>query len=66
MVRTGANGQPALAAHVRGGDGPYLHTLQVFTVTAAGISHNVVFQDQDVFATFGLSPILAPVDAVGR
>lgn len=55
MVPTGANGQPALAAYRRVQGGWYeLHTLQVFTVTDAGISNNTAFQDQDLFATFGL------------
>ncbi|GAA1367913.1 sigma-70 family RNA polymerase sigma factor [Streptomyces beijiangensis] len=55
MVRTAANGQPALAAYWRvEGGGYHLHTLQVFTVTAAGISRNTVFQDAEVFAAFGL------------
>ncbi|WP_328422172.1 hypothetical protein [Streptomyces sp. NBC_00443] len=30
-----------------------LHTLRVFTVTAAGISRNVVSRNEEVFATFG-------------
>jgi RNA polymerase sigma-70 factor, ECF subfamily len=50
-----ANGQPGFAAYRRAGDGYELHTLQVFTVTAAGISRNSVFQDSEVFATFGLA-----------
>jgi len=55
MVRTAANGQPALAAYWRvEGGGYHLHTLQVFSVTAAGISRNTVFQDAEVFAAFGL------------
>jgi RNA polymerase sigma-70 factor (ECF subfamily) len=55
MVPVHANGQPALAAYTRAGDGGYaLHTLQVFTVTASGISRNTSFQDQDLFAYFGL------------
>jgi hypothetical protein len=33
MLSTGANGQPAVAAYVRGADGMYgLYTLDVFTV----------------------------------
>lgn len=32
-----------------------LHTLQLFTVTAGGISRVSVFQDADVFAAFGLA-----------
>jgi RNA polymerase sigma-70 factor, ECF subfamily len=55
MMPLHANGQPALAAYVRAQDGAYaLHTLQVFTVTESGISHNTTFQDQDLFAYFGL------------
>jgi RNA polymerase sigma-70 factor (ECF subfamily) len=55
MVPTHANGQPALAAYTRAQDGGYaLNTLQVFTVTASGISRNTAFQDQDLFDTFGL------------
>jgi RNA polymerase sigma-70 factor, ECF subfamily len=55
MVPAHANGQPALAAYTRAQDGGYaLNTLQVFTVTASGISRNTAFQDQDLFASFGL------------
>lgn len=55
MLPTGANGQPAALAYLRGADGAYhAHTLQVFTVTTAGISYNVVFQEPDLFALFGL------------
>jgi RNA polymerase sigma-70 factor (ECF subfamily) len=55
MVPVQANGQPALAAYTRAEDGGYaLHTLQVFTVTESGISRNTSFQDQDLFAYFGL------------
>jgi RNA polymerase sigma-70 factor (ECF subfamily) len=53
-----ANRQPAVAAYCRN-DGTYeLHTLQVFTITAAGISQNVVFQVPSVFTAFGLAPVL--------
>jgi RNA polymerase sigma-70 factor, ECF subfamily len=48
-------GQPGFAAYRRAGDGYELHTLQVFTVTAGGISRNSVFQDSEVFASFGLA-----------
>ena len=51
----GANGQPGFAAYRRAGDGYELHTLQVFTVTAGGISRNSVFQDPEIFASFGLA-----------
>ncbi|MEQ0564962.1 sigma-70 family RNA polymerase sigma factor [Amycolatopsis sp. NEAU-NG30] len=55
---TTANGQPALAAYCPDGAGHRLHTLQIFTVTDAGIAHNVVFQDPAVFAAFELAPSL--------
>ena len=61
MIPISANTQPAVAAYCRGDDGAYhLHTLQVFTVTAAGIAHNVVFQDPQVFAAFALPAVLDP------
>jgi RNA polymerase sigma-70 factor (ECF subfamily) len=50
-----ANGQPGFAAYRRVGAGYELHTLQIFTVTAEGISRNSVFQESDVFASFGLA-----------
>ena len=50
-----ANGQPGFAAYRRVGDGYELHTLQIFTITAEGISRNSVFQDSEVFASFGLA-----------
>jgi RNA polymerase sigma-70 factor (ECF subfamily) len=60
MVATSANGQPALAAYCPDGAGALsLHTLQVLTVTAGGISRNVVFQDPKVFQAFALDPTLA-------
>jgi RNA polymerase sigma-70 factor (ECF subfamily) len=51
-------GQPGFAAYRRVGHGYELHTLQIFTVTATGISRNSVFQDRDVFAAFGLAGAL--------
>lgn len=59
MIRTGANRQPAVAAYCRQGDAYHIHTLQVFTVTPAGIRQTVVFPDPGVFAVFGLAPQLA-------
>ena len=50
------------AAYRRVGGGYELHTLQIFTVTAEGISRNSVFQDSEVFASFGLP---AGLDAQG-
>jgi RNA polymerase sigma-70 factor (ECF subfamily) len=64
MVPTRANGQPGLAAYRRAQDGWYeLHTLQVFTVTQAGISGNTAFQDQELFAAFGLPARITAAEA---
>ncbi|MEV0386675.1 hypothetical protein [Nonomuraea sp. NPDC050643] len=50
LRRLTANGQPAVAAYApEPGGGHRLHTLQVFTVTAGQVAHNVVFE------AFGLS-----------
>jgi RNA polymerase sigma-70 factor (ECF subfamily) len=54
LRQVAANGQPGFAAYQRVGDGYRLHTLQVFTVRAEGISRNSVFQDAEVFAAFAL------------
>ena len=56
-------GQPGFAAYRRIGDGYELHTLQIFTVTAEGIGRNSVFQDSEVFESFGLA---AGLDDQGR
>jgi len=48
------NGQPGFAAYRRAGDGYDLHTVQLFAVTADGITRNSVFQDDEVFAAFRL------------
>jgi RNA polymerase sigma-70 factor, ECF subfamily len=56
LRKVAANGgQPGFAAYRRVGGGYELHTLQVFTVTAEGISRNSAFQDPEVFAAFALS-----------
>jgi RNA polymerase sigma-70 factor (ECF subfamily) len=54
-----ANGQPGFAAYLRAGGGYEPHTLQIFTVTAEGISRNSVFQGSEVFAAFGLAAAIA-------
>ncbi|WP_427895471.1 sigma-70 family RNA polymerase sigma factor [Kribbella sp. GL6] len=55
LLPTVANDQPAIGAYVRGDDGRFhAHSLQVFTVAKAGITHNVVFFDQELFEYFGL------------
>jgi RNA polymerase sigma-70 factor (ECF subfamily) len=56
MLPTAANGQPAVAAYARAdSDGYALHSLQVFTVTATGISHTTVFQQRTVLQRFNLA-----------
>ena len=50
-----ANGQAGIAVYRGDGEVHRLHTMHVFTITAAGISHNRVFQDEAVFAAFGLA-----------
>ena len=55
-----ANNQPGFAAYRRVGDRYELHTLQILTVTPAGITRNSVFQDPEIFTTFGLSAELDP------
>jgi RNA polymerase sigma-70 factor, ECF subfamily len=60
LTTLAANGQPGFAAYRRVDGGYELHTLQVFTVTAEGISRNSVFQEAEVFATFGLALRLDP------
>jgi len=60
LKAVGASGQPGFAAYQRVGDRYELHTLQIFTVTAEGISRNSVFQDPEVFAAFGLAAELDP------
>ncbi|MGH3399033.1 MAG: sigma-70 family RNA polymerase sigma factor [Streptosporangiaceae bacterium] len=55
MLRTTANGQPAVGAYVRRDRDTYeAHTVQVFSVTPSGISRNVVFWDPHLFELFGL------------
>jgi RNA polymerase sigma-70 factor, ECF subfamily len=62
LTTVAANGQAGFAAYRRVEDAYQLHTLQVFTVTAAGISRNSVFQDPEIFAAFDLP---AGLDAEG-
>lgn len=56
-----ANGQPGIAVYRGDGSGTYaLHTLHVFSITPAGlVSHNRVYQLDEVFAAFGLAASLS-------
>lgn len=70
MVATRANGQPAVAAYLRGGDGGYhAHAIQVLTVTSGGIARVVTFLDPSLFGVFDLPAThdaAAPVAASTR
>jgi RNA polymerase sigma-70 factor, ECF subfamily len=64
LVATRANGQPAVAAYLRGPAGGYhAHAIEVLTVTAAGIARVVAFLDPSLFVLFGLP---ATHDAAAR
>jgi RNA polymerase sigma-70 factor, ECF subfamily len=66
MVATSANGQPAVAAYLRGRDGVYhAHAIQVLTVTATGIARVVTFLDPSLFVTFDLPTAYDPAAPVG-
>jgi RNA polymerase sigma-70 factor (TIGR02960 family) len=55
MVPTRANGQPALVAYTRTGDGRYeAYGIQVLTLIGARISRITAFNDPNLVATFGL------------
>jgi RNA polymerase sigma-70 factor, ECF subfamily len=55
LVETSANGQPAFAWYVRGRDGVFhAHSLQVLTVTKAGVSAVLAFHLPALFPWFGL------------
>jgi RNA polymerase sigma-70 factor, ECF subfamily len=59
MIRTAANGQPALAAYRRSPDGLYrAHGVQVLTLTGSRIARIVTFQDPGLLAMFGLPAAL--------
>lgn len=55
MVPVRANGQPGFGFYRRGADGLFHgHSVQVLTVTKAGISRVVAFHDAGLFPLFGL------------
>ena len=68
LIRTSANGQPALASYRPLADGLFhAHAVHVLTVSAAGIERITAFLDPGLLAVFGLPPTL-PGDppAAGR
>ena len=59
LIRVAANGQPGFAAYLRDGDGRYrAHAVQVLTLDAASIARVVSFNQPELFAMFGLPPVL--------
>ncbi|MFC5002198.1 sigma-70 family RNA polymerase sigma factor [Dactylosporangium cerinum] len=55
MVETAANGQPAFAWYVRGRDRAFhAHSIQVLTLTKAGVAAVLDVHRPDLFAAFGL------------
>ncbi|MGW0662933.1 hypothetical protein [Streptodolium elevatio] len=61
-VATSANGRPAFAVYNRGPDEVFhAHSVQVLTVTKAGIAAVLAFHRADLFPLFGL-----PVDRGAR
>jgi len=55
MTPVAANGQPALAAYLRGRDGGYrAHSICVLTTAASRVTRVTSFNDPGLFATFGL------------
>jgi RNA polymerase sigma-70 factor (ECF subfamily) len=61
MTGIAANGQPALAAYLRGDDGLHrAHAIQVLTFSDAGIGRIVSFNDAGLFPMFGLPGVAPP------
>jgi RNA polymerase sigma-70 factor, ECF subfamily len=59
MIPTSANGQPAAAAYLRGGDGAHLaFGIAVLTATRTGIARIVVFGDPGLVTRFGFPAAL--------
>ena len=58
MLRTRANGQPAVATYLRDDDGVFrAHGVQLLTISAGGIKRITAFRDVSLFAKFGLPPV---------
>jgi RNA polymerase sigma-70 factor, ECF subfamily len=59
MIFTGANGQPALAAYIRGADGAYrAHAIQVLTLAGSRVARIASFNDPRLVTIFGLPQVL--------
>ena len=65
MIPTAANGQPALAAHVRGHDGvDRAHSICVLTVAASRVTRVTSFNDPGLLTTFGLPQVVPATGAL--
>ncbi|MCK9874080.1 sigma-70 family RNA polymerase sigma factor [Nocardiopsis dassonvillei] len=63
LVPTAANGQPAFALYMRGGDGVHrAFGIQVLELApgAGAVAHAVMFFDTSLFRHFGLPAVLSP------
>ena len=61
LVPTRANGQPALVAYERAGDGRYAaHGVHVLTPAGDRIARITAFNDASLVPVFGCAPVLAP------
>src|SRR5258708_40090335 len=66
LVRTSANGQPAVGVYRRGPGGRFeAHAIQVLSFTAAQISRIDTFLEANLFSGFGLPPVY-PADTASR
>ena len=60
MLRIAANGQPAFAAYLRGGDGVHrAHAIQVLTSDGGSLTRIASFNDAGLFPIFSLPGVLA-------
>jgi RNA polymerase sigma-70 factor, ECF subfamily len=67
MVRTAANGQPALALYMRDTDGVHrAFQIQQLTIDRDRVAHVVCYFDTSLFPTFGLPDELPAVAAARR
>jgi RNA polymerase sigma-70 factor (ECF subfamily) len=61
LIPVAANGQPGFAAYLRDHDGRHhAHAVQVLTVDATSITRVVSFNQPELFAMFGLPPVVLP------
>jgi len=60
VIRTSANGQPAVALYPATADGQHrLHALHVLTLASDGVGRIVAFMDVDALRSFDLPHVLS-------